>query len=406
MLKRSLAILLVALAMLCFTGCGKDKTEVLSSYNYLTDCQIVKTSTQAVYYNIAKCENGYYSYAGKYLYFTDSGSMETIALCSKPNCLHDTDTCNAYIGATYNIAYNDGYIYYSQDGDIEHELLGTQFYRVKADGTEKEKLRYFDYRVMDWITHRGYLYYISVKYDVSYYEETNESNKADAYIYRLSLDDMNAKPEQVYFEEEFKEGVSLSGLVAFGDNLYFLSSGQYGESLDTFDMKGVKVNTKDFVSERTALDDGRLLAYPTLLGDGLVFQSEKNIEGKIEYYATDFNGNSPELILTVDEFIRAFSDGSYLYTDNELAFSIANPDYDKIEEVRRFKVYDKDMNLIDEVYFNGASACRWRFVPVDDEYFLFAGKKSNGDVTVSKLDKSQLGTIHGLWELEETYNQH
>lgn len=360
MLKRIIILPFLLIILLC--GCSStpniSQGEV---YNHLTDSQIVQSKYSAYAYNVTKSEAGYYSYYRNFIYYTDESSMETTPLCVKPNCMHNSDSCNAYLGAIYSIVYNDGYLYYNMDGSIEQEYLGTQFYRMAPDGTQKEKLVYFENKVTDWTIHRGYLYYVSVDYQLSEYGSTVASTNSEAFVYRLSVKDFNAKPELIYQDSEIKFDPSISGVIGFGENLYFMSTGQIDEGIDSFVMKSIKLNISDFSSEEMRVSDGRILVYPNLLGDSLVFQCEKNKNGQIEYYSTDFNGDNPKLILAIDEFERAFADGKYLYVDNKLEFSIANPDYDKIEPIRRFKVYDKDINLIDEVYFDGASACSWDF---------------------------------------------
>ena len=403
MLKRIIILPFLLIILLC--GCSStpniSQGEV---YNHLTDSQIVQTKYSAYAYNTAKSESGYYSYSRNFIYYTDESSMETTPLCVKPNCMHNSDSCNAYLGAIYSIVYNDGYLYYNMDGSIEQEYLGTQFYRMSPDGTQKEKLVYFENRITDWTIHRGYLYYVSVDYQLSEYGSTVASTNSDAYVYRLSVKDFNAKPELIYQDSEIKFDPSISGVIGFGENLYFMSTGQIDEGIDSFVMKSIKLNISDFSSEEMRVSDGRILVYPNLLGDSLVFQCEKNKNGQIEYYSTDFNGDNPKLILAIDEFERAFADGKYLYVDNKLEFSIANPDYDKIEQIRRFKVYDQNINLIDEVYFDGSNACSWEFLPVDDKVFLFVGKASDESVVVFSYDKSQLGNINGVWEKNIHYN--
>lgn len=399
--------IVVPILLLMILLCGCKNTPNLShavAYNHLTDSQIAKTKYSAYAYNITKSESGYYSYSKNFIYYTDESSMETTPLCAKPNCMHKSDLCNAYLGAIYSIVYNDGYLYYNKNGSMEQEYLGTQFYRMTPDGTQKEKLVYFENIVMDWTIHRGYLYYVSIDYQLSEAGSTVASTTSDAYVYRLSVKDFNAKPELVYRDSEIKFEPTVSGVIGFGENLYFMSTGQIDEDIDSFVMKSIKLNISDFSCEEMKVSDGRILVYPNLLGDSLVFQCEKNKDGQIEYYSTDFNGDNPKLIMAVDEFERAFADGKYLYVDNKLSFSIANPDYDKIEQIRRFKVYDKNINLIDEVYFDGASACSWEFLPVDDKVFLFVGKASDESAVVFSYDKSQLGNIHGAWEKSIHYN--
>ena len=391
--------------MLFLFGCNRFNNDPLGKesdrYNYLSDCQIIESGFPSFFQGYTKGENGYYSTISKFLYYTEADSMKTLPLCTKPNCLHNSEKCDSYIGATYGIAYNDGYIYYNCNGTLEHDHMGTDFYRIRWDGTAKEHLRYFEFNVHDWCVHRGYMYYICMTYGDSYYTDISDSNKCDAYVYRLKLSDMDAKPEMVYFAEEIHKDASLSALSAFGDNLYFMTYGYSRDDENQLISDYIKLNLSTLDVQKMVADDGRMISYPTLLGDKLVFFYGKNDNGEYEYYATDFNGENPKWLITVSEFERVFCDGTYLYVDNAETFGYTNPNRDAAEKVRRFKVYDAELNLIDEVRFESEEACQWGFRTIDDKVFFFAGTNDDGEVVVSYFDKSELGNINGIWEIKQ-----
>ena len=404
MIKR-ISALIIFFAVFFFSGCMQFENKSIGSgsdrYNYLSDSQLIKSGAPSILREYAKGEYGYYSKVGKFLYFTDAETMESTALCNKPNCLHNNENCNAHIGVVYDIAYNDGYIYYNTTGTLEHDKIGTELYRVKWDGTEREHLRYFQYNVAEWCIHRGYMYYVCLLYGDSYYGGFSDSNNCDAYVYRLKLSDIDAEPEQVYFAEEIHKDASISSISAFGENLYFMIYGYSRSDSKELISDFIKVNLFTFEAKKMQADDGRRISYPMLLGDRLVFSYARNDKGEYEYYVTDFDGENPEWLITVSAFERVFCDGTYLYVDNAEAFGYTNPDRDNAEKVRRFKVYDAELNLIDEVSFESEDACTWDFRTIDDEIFFFSGANYNGDVVISYFDKSELGSINGVWKLKQ-----
>lgn len=398
LVKRFVALFVVVVLVL-FSGCNNTDSEFVDdAYLYSTDSQLVYSGAPAVTKNIAKGEDGYYSYVSKFLYYTDNSGKETVPLCFKPNCLHNTESCNAYIGTVYSIAYNEENLYYICDAGIDHEFIGLELYRMKYDGSEKEKVLYFDKGASSWIVHRGYLYYNYIEYYDFDFSDNTSSVEADVYIYRVNLSDLSGEPEMIYYAEDVYMDANISSICAFGNNVYFLVTGCAREDESVRIEKYMKLNTQTFEAEDMRLSDGRMLVYPTLLNNKLVFQSEKNENGEFEYYSTDFNGCMPELIITVSEDERVFCDGKFLYVDNKMKIINRVLDNDYSDLIRRFEIYDSDVNLLDEVYINSDVAYTWSFLPIDENVFLFAGKKDDGENIVYFYDKKQIGTINGEWK--------
>lgn len=400
-MKKCKVTVLLLIYVLLLNGCGYDnhnfKAPANSStlYNYIADSQIVFSGSRVNDINSIKGEAGYYSYKSKHVYFTDGQTLESTPLCFKPNCLHDSDTCNAFIGTSYCIAYNDGYIYYNQSGGVEHDLIGEQFYRMKSDGSEKEKLWYFEYNIMDWVVHKGYLYCTCNTYGNAL--DLN-SNLVDAYVYRVKLSDTKAEPEIVYFAEEVHQDSSVSGIVAFGEYIYFNVTGYSREDSSQYIRKYLRMNLSTLETNEMELEDGRWMKYPNLLGDNLVFQTARKEDGNIDYYKTDYNGENPELFMTVSRNERLFTDGTYVYVDNQMDL------YEGNEVKRYFKVYNSALELIDTVTFNFENSGRQDFLCLDDKVFLFIEKTDLGGIKITALDKSQLGYVNGVWERKTCYN--
>lgn len=399
MRKQAIALIAVISIVLLYgcNGINESKQVVEDEYNYITDSQMTMMGSDPYLIDVAKGEEGYYSYKNKLIYYTDSKTFESTPLCFKPNCMHSTTDCNAYIGSTYSIAYNDGYIYYNQSGDVEHELLGVQFYRMKADGSEKEILWYFDYMVMEWTVHRGYLYYVYAIYG-SDSSSILGSDNSDAYVYRQKLSDSKLNPEEVYFAEEVKKNSSITCPVGIGNNLYFNVNGFSRDDSDVRINNYMKVDLSTFKAQCMKLKDGRIMVYPTLLGNDLIFQTAKKADGNIDYYKTNFNGENPEFFMEVLENERLFTDGTFVYVNNE--FDI-NMGYD---DTLKFTVYTSKFDEVEEVSFDLSEYSGKRFLCLDDQVFLFIEETPLGGTMISVLDKSQLGSVDGVWERKICYN--
>lgn len=141
--------------------------------------------TDLEYYYVAESEHGYYRWKEididsgfPMLMFTDKESGETVPLCNKPDCTHDSEECNAcfpVMSAYTNTGMDAHYVQYYNDslyiiglGEDDYVTL----YRVEADGSEWEestRLYRTDYsatghwRTPEILIADGYVYYIDYK---------------------------------------------------------------------------------------------------------------------------------------------------------------------------------------------------------------------------------------------------
>lgn len=144
--------------------------------------------TDLEYYYVAESEHGYYSWENMgyriessdfpMLMFTDKESGETVPLCNKPDCTHDSEECNAYfpeLTSYTNTGMDKNYIQYYEDSVYIVGLSEDDYvtlYRVEADGSEWEestRLYRTDYSATGhWCTPEiliadGYVYFIDYK---------------------------------------------------------------------------------------------------------------------------------------------------------------------------------------------------------------------------------------------------
>ncbi len=72
-----------------------------------------------------------------YLFFSPHDSDQFIKLCGRPDCTHDTYSCNAaYQFGMNNICYYNGYLYIAAN-DWDHQGGIVQIYRVNLDGSNR-----------------------------------------------------------------------------------------------------------------------------------------------------------------------------------------------------------------------------------------------------------------------------
>lgn len=93
---------------------------------------------------IVETDDSIYILSKGFVYFTDKEYREFMPLCTKPNCSHASEDCEAYLGAL-SIQYRGGYIYFVADcawdmDDEDFHLHTPSLCRMRLDGTQHEKL--------------------------------------------------------------------------------------------------------------------------------------------------------------------------------------------------------------------------------------------------------------------------
>lgn len=402
MKRRLISIIVILNLSLICCGCKDNGKANNGNYNYITDCQLTKSAFSQISSerNVAKCETGYYTLTDKKLYYVESDSMQATPLCNKPNCMHNDESCNAEIGVVDNICYSDGYIYYVKDAGEEHKFEGSCLVKISADGSKREEILYMENSLDDWIIHRGNFFYCIRKFTVDESTGLENVNYADCYIYAYPVD-KSAEPKEIYFAEEVQKDAQISNVIAYGDNLYFNIYGMERENAKSEVRKTIKLNLESDSATEMISPQGTSLSNPMYLDGLLVFSSEDKENEKYIYYKTDFDGNNPEKFIDTYEGENIICDGKYLYLDNYYALNLSQyiAKDDPVNKNERYiKVFDSELNKIDEISLGNGSAKTWNLLPIDDQVFMFSGKNDEGEF-IFYYDKNQLGTIDGnVWD--------
>lgn len=388
MVKRILACLLCLLVIMSLGACGEQQIDDSYMYNFATDCQIIKDMT-ANDVCCVKNESGYYVNVSKYVYFVDSATMEATPLCAKPNCLHNDETCNSYIGTTQGLTYNNGKIYTVVEAGPEYHLEGSCFNYISADGSEHETFAHVKENVQDWIIHRGYVYY-SIKKGV-FEEAITLENFGDvqAAVLRFPLNSPD-KQELVYSSAEGLKDAYLYKLKAFGDYMYFMEQGKDSDDY-RFDWK--RVNLTDLTVSDIVTSQGITLGIPYLLGNKLLMRGEKLGDGSYQFYLCEVSGENAEKFFVSTNHQMVSTDGTYIYFDDLL--NLFDSEVITENSKRKVTVYDSSFQKVDEFYIINKYLVEDCFASVDDRFFMFGRKLDDDSHWIYYYDKSEFGSLNG-----------
>ena len=151
----------LAVSLFLFWGCGNVSPQGQDGEEGSDWESYVLTSYDRG--NLVETQEGIYKVNGSessgYVYYAEKDSMEWLPLCSRADCTHTNEDCNACIGDKLGIYQNK--LYYIQ----RNVMTGPSIWRMEMDGSNHEKVR--DIPSESYITneecfHKGFLiYYVS-----------------------------------------------------------------------------------------------------------------------------------------------------------------------------------------------------------------------------------------------------
>lgn len=129
----------------------------------------------------ARGPKGYYVRLGDFVYYCDFETQTLIALCNRPDCLHNKETdskkrseCTAYVAygsVNDGLQYYDGKLYANAssvyfDKDINADYREKEYLlELAPDGSSREQVDYHMENAYSFAFHHGSLYYISRETD-------------------------------------------------------------------------------------------------------------------------------------------------------------------------------------------------------------------------------------------------
>ena len=169
------------------------------------------------------------------IYYVDKASGASGPLCGRPECMHNSSACNAYIGPCgYGICFYDGKLIFAAEEYAENGAYeGVCIYRMNPDGTDREKIGELispdesnAFMNTSYMVHRGHLFFGGIKGEIrdGAYEYFN-------FVYDY---DLGSKKRSVIYE------VSNEGMMRMqpvGDDLYIFDQApaKNGASDDTWE---------------------------------------------------------------------------------------------------------------------------------------------------------------------------
>ena len=386
-------IVCIILCTVLLSSCREKTAEFSDEYIPGQDMQYFSTSEWYKTAYLQEYEGGCYVHHDGFIYVYDRKSGSIAPLCSKPNCLHDKETdgikrreCNAYLdnkasGGSVSVMLYKEYLYVfydSSDATIETHSPDT-LVRMNCDGSSKDILYKVNGAELAMI-HRRFLYYYSQSYQAD--EETGI--KGVACILRLDIESGNAKPEVIFTAPEEVNGYGF--LRGYGSHIYFTLNYRNRESypcLYVYDIKSKEVmEMKESMSGRPAWFQKKLYMRP--------FEYQEDYHYETPLYRMAWDGSQKETIIEkLSQGYEAYSDGKYLYMDNQSLHELYG-------EKRHVLVYDEDMKLFDEYTY--PSDCEERFAPPIGgeryQYLKYADEET-GEWGLAIWDKSSIGSLCG-----------
>ena len=117
-------IIAMVLCLLLLTGCtyGVPETTAPTEPEYIGNSPvpnlrtgIMAQGTTALCNGVEVTNQGVYFFAqmdmGQYLMYVDHDGTEAVKLCSRPDCAHDSNTCNAFFPSATNVCAYNGHLY-------------------------------------------------------------------------------------------------------------------------------------------------------------------------------------------------------------------------------------------------------------------------------------------------------
>ena len=375
-------IICITILLLIFSqliGCSETALQINTEQN--SDDYILKEDYQNYlnpYCGFVKGDNGYYFISNSLICFFDTTDNQIYPVCGKPDCSHNSESCSAFLSSfyfyPYILSYYNNALYVlgweTENSKVRHNYI----YQISLETYKRKRAAYlFDSMGLDniWFSiHRGYVYYL-YNYDYSLSQKT-------ASIYRVKLGNTKKNSsEKIY---EFNGiGANISGLSAYGNNLFFMTSEYEDEAGNGYNTEANILNIH--TSEVRKIADASFASY---INDEYVYFENNTTEVN----RVNINTNEEEFFCNIDGPAYISADSNYIYFDNRQKMYT-----DESFKDRKISVYDKSGKFITEVIPKN---------PKDDCYFggddiMIFKETVTGEVTESDglknfyvLDKSQL----------------
>lgn len=324
-----------------------------------------------------KISSGSYYSDGEYVYYSDNNGTNYIKVCSKPNCSHNDEDCDAYIEAPTIGCYNN-HIYWVSS--IDNISPGCALYRMNLDGSDHEKV----YTVTtengaaySYVIHNGLLFYKLSIPDISNTDEINDKGKMSS-LYKRSLESGS--------KEELITSGEIGNIISFHPaNNYLFLRAMINERID-FYCYDIETGRYDLMFNDLDYQDvyfGNEKGYLFRSGEGIYELSYEDYSVSL-VFSTNLEGNFKWFFC--DKYIYI---GQYLDTkisDDNLIMYVYTYDYEQVAKIELdFPINEKRVCPLfaiwqDKLLFSDMS------FPHKPNYYAYIKDIINGEAEFHKID--------------------
>lgn len=346
------------------------KEDIPTPYEVVTDMQDCTVATQAQEYNMETDYQYYYNIADTsrfdimetentiffYEYFLDTACVKMMdketkgiqVFCNKPECSHDTDTCNANFDNALGMFYYNGCLFIMRQEyfpyDETQDELQLNLYKVSIETQEREKIRNIatiltenslESYSLSYIQHRGYLYYI---YDVgtggnSEIFYNNGSNS----LYRIDLN--STKEKECIANMDRTDGliVPFLHLQAAGSYVYYILPDETGMG------EAYRFNTETLKNE--ALNLGKIATENFVIWNGDIYYKKDWEDTQIYRW----NARTGEDVLYIDTVVSGYETSTNFYVGPDYMYVTCKEN--QWDEQHESAVFNKDGEMVEKIKF-------------------------------------------------------
>ena len=362
--------ILFFLIPLIFCGCSSQSIIYTDEYIYGQDQQYT------IFNSLPGCpmvesEDGYYFMSGNvclFLYYRDKATGATAPVCNKPECMHNDESCNAYLGRVTALNYYSGKLFYVIDSAFNKTgSKQTALCEVNLDGGGHKELLTFHQSVYQFCIHRGYLYYATTDYGTISGKE--DSTQTTMQFYRLPMDKLESKSE---FLHEFS-GIyaNIGRLMCYGNYLYYPHYYYTDETME-------KVSSQ---IDRYNIQDGTIT---TICENSTTYINFFNDKLAITYpdgtYLCDLDGQNMRKVWNRGGILLPSS--KYLLVDTISNINLSAK-YPRIIAIIDAGGYVVGSTKLDEKYFYPVGV-------VDNSYLVFMDDSDTGNQIIYQIPLDQI----------------
>lgn len=247
--RKTIRFIPILIIVLFLSGCAeksipssKDISKTAAEYGDSFQKNMHQSTSSAIPYT-CETKDGYYFQYDAFAYYIDRETKSATVLCSKPECTHQDNTCNAWIFCS-SLSHSNGTLYYTNNDYVlkngSYTDCGTLLYSMEPDGTKHRAIQSLEFTpdendsqyVSPPIIHKGYIYFAccGALYRVPLGEDIQNAEKIFEEKKRENKQNMSDEilreeiPENIERTAMFDPDAIRYTLWADGEDVYFMAN--------------------------------------------------------------------------------------------------------------------------------------------------------------------------------------